>query len=106
MLKTVEVIFDGKVFVPTEPIDLPTGTKLTLAVPEAPVGNNSPPIANQPRAMTDEEKQKWEQLCRHWKTTPPSEQEKAAAERILRGDGTPLPWATVEEALGRPRYQS
>ena len=25
MLKVIEVVFDGKAFVPTEPVDLPTG---------------------------------------------------------------------------------
>jgi hypothetical protein len=84
MLKTIEVVFDGKTFIPTEPIDLPTGTKLTLAMPEAPGGDNSLPIASQQRAMTDEEKQRWERLCRHWETTPP-------------------PFPTVEEALAYSR---
>lgn len=36
---------------------------------------------------------------------PPTDAERREAERLLRGDGTPLPWATVEEALGRPRYE-
>ena len=31
---------------------------------------------------------------------------KTEAERILEGDGSFLPWATVEEALERPRFQA
>jgi hypothetical protein len=87
MCKTIEVVFDGKAFIPTEPLDLPTGTKLTMAVPETPVGENSVPTSSRPRAMTNEEKQRWERLCRHWDSTPP-------------------PFSTVEEAMaysrGRP----
>jgi hypothetical protein len=76
MLKVIEVVFDGKAFVPTEPVDLPAGTKLSVSLPE---GGGAVPA----EPMTAEE-----------------------AEMVLRGDGTPLPWATVEEALaysrGRP----
>jgi hypothetical protein len=34
MLKTIEVVFDGKAFVPTAPVDLPAGAKLTAELPE------------------------------------------------------------------------
>ena len=74
---TIEVVFDGKTFVPTQPVDLPAGTKANVAV------------AGCVEAESD--------------ASPLSISE---AERILQGDGTPLPWATVEEALaysrGRP----
>jgi hypothetical protein len=72
---TIPVVFDGKAFVPTEPVDLPAGTKACVAV----LGGLSPATA----IMTV-----------------------AEADRILKGDGTPLPWATVDQALaysrGRP----
>src|SRR5579871_2659263 len=84
MLKTVEVVFDGEAFVPTEPVDLPTGTKLTLAVPEVPASNNLFPKTNRLRPMTDEEKRTWERLCRLWEEAP-------------------LPFSTVEEALAYSR---
>jgi hypothetical protein len=87
MKQSIEVVFDGKSFVPTEPIDLPTGTKLTLAVPETTAGNNPVPLVSELRVMTDEEKARWERLCHLWETTPP-------------------PFPTVEEAMaysrGRP----
>jgi hypothetical protein len=73
MEKRIVAVFDGKVFVPTEPVELPLGERVLVTVCIA---------------------------------SPPSDQEKAEAERILRGDGTPMPWTTVEEALGHPRYQS
>lgn len=70
---TIEVVFDGKTFVPTSPVNLPAGTKANVAVVEGAV-------------------------LRPASTLTPEE-----AERILRGDGTPLPWATVEEALAYSR---
>jgi predicted DNA-binding antitoxin AbrB/MazE fold protein len=70
MLKSIEVVFDGNAFIPTEPVDLPSGTKLNLAVPVDSTGTNMQ-VTNQLRAMTEEEKQRWEQLCRHWETAPP-----------------------------------
>ena len=73
MEKRIVAVFDGKVFVPTEAVELPLGERVLVTACIA---------------------------------SPPSDQEKAEAERILRGDGTPIPWATVEEALGHPRYQS
>jgi hypothetical protein len=75
----IEVVFDGKVFVPTKAIELPVGTRGVMVVWVA-----------SPRTNVE---------------SPLSVEEKADAERILQGDGTPLPWATVEEALGRPRYE-
>lgn len=73
---TIEVVYDGKAFVPTKPVDLPAGTKASVSTIGSSTANTSTPL-------TTEE-----------------------AERVLRGDGTPLPWATVEEALaysrGRP----
>jgi predicted DNA-binding antitoxin AbrB/MazE fold protein len=72
MEKNVVAVFDGKVFVPVEPVDLPIGERVLVT-------------ATVPRQAT--------------------EQEKTEAAEILRGDGTPLPWETVEEALGRPRYE-
>ena len=84
MLKTIEVVFDGKTFVPTGPVDLPAGTKGSVELPEvaAPRGVSVGP------------------------PPPPGDVSAEEAERVLRGDGTALPWATVEEALaysrGRP----
>jgi hypothetical protein len=72
---TIPVVFDGKSFVPTGPVDLPAGTKGQVSLPAA--------VERPAATMTREE-----------------------AERILQGDGSPLPWATVDEAMayirGRP----
>ncbi len=72
MLKTIEVVFDGKTFVPTEPVDLPAGTKASVAVADG---------ATLPGGVLSPEE----------------------AERVLRGDGSPLPWGSVEEALAESR---
>lgn len=76
MEKRVIAVFDGKAFVPTEPVELKEGEKarVTYWVPTPP----PPP--------TPEEQEKWEELQRHWATVD-------------------WPWGTVEEALGRPKYQ-
>jgi hypothetical protein len=85
MLKAIEAVFDGKTFVPTGPVDLPAGTKVTVEVPQdAPGVSAGPP----PPPMTEEQKRDWERLSQLWTTTT-------------------LPWATAEEAIaaarGRPR---
>jgi predicted DNA-binding antitoxin AbrB/MazE fold protein len=72
MEKRITAVFDGKVFVPTEPIELPIGKRVLVTVCVA---------------------------------SKPTEEEKEEAEQILRGNGGELPWATVEEALGHPRYE-
>ncbi len=93
MLKTIEVVFDGKAFVPSQPVDLPAGTRLNLTVRQGLGGTLPQLIPSKPRPLTEEEEKKWEELCRHWEATPP-------------------PFATVEEAIsysrGRPwpRYES
>ncbi len=86
MLKTIEVVFDGKTFVPTGPVDLPAGTKVSIALPESGAVPGVS-VGPKPAPMTAEEEADWERLCRIWATTP-------------------LPWATVDEAIaysrGRP----
>jgi hypothetical protein len=82
MLKVIEVVFDGKAFVPTAPVDLPAGTTATVALPGAvPPGSC---VGPPPPPMTDEQRADWERLCKEW-------------------DATPLPWATVHEAVDAMR---
>ena len=86
MLKVIEVVFDGKAFVPTEPVDLPAGTKANVAVPEGAPARTvlaGPP----PPPMTEEQKRDWERLCQLWAATPPH-------------------WATVDEAVAAMRRPS
>ncbi len=73
MSTTIEVVFDGKTFVPTKPVDLPAGTKANVEVPAA-------------VSSCSEVKLSLEE-----------------AECILRGDGNPPPWQTVAEALAATR---
>lgn len=85
---TIDVVFDGKAFVPTGPVNLPAGTKASVSVAER---QNAVLAGPPPPPMTEEQKQDWERLCQIWETTP-------------------LPWATVEEAIaysrGRPWPES
>ena len=73
-MSTVEVVFDGKAFVPSTAVDLPVGAKCVVILKDSAIIRP---------AMSD-----------------------AQAERIFQGNGEPLPWATVEEALAHPRYAS
>ena len=71
MLKTIEVVFDGTAFVPSEPVDLPAGTRLSLTVPQGLAGTPSQLIPSKPRPLTEEEKKKWDELSRIWQSSPP-----------------------------------
>jgi len=83
MTKTILVEFDGKTFVPVEPVDLPAGTKAIVRVA---VNQEHPYVGKPPPPMTDEQRRLWDELVKEWAAHP-------------------LPWETVEEALGRPRYE-
>lgn len=74
-MSTLEVVFDGRAFVPISPVDVPKGTRGTVRLEEA-------TVVILPSMSLPE------------------------AESILNGNGEPLPWATVEEALGHPRYEA
>lgn len=88
MLKTIEVVFDGRTFVPTGPVDLPAGTKVSVSLPEKSGAVGTMSVGPPPPPMTAENEAEWERLCRIWAATP-------------------LPWATVDEAVAamrRPSY--
>jgi hypothetical protein len=71
MLKTIEVVFDGKAFVPTEPVDLPAGTKASIALPDH--GYPGPPAGapDPARPLTAEEEAIWVEFVRAMRSTPP-----------------------------------
>ena len=85
---TIEVVFDGKTFVPIGLVNLPVGTKAEVAVSGG--GDGLPSASPPPPPMTEQQKQDWERLCQQWQSTPP-------------------PFATVEEAMaytrGRPWHE-
>jgi hypothetical protein len=60
--------FDGKVFVPCQPVDLPAGTQVTIRIPahssEAPSSLKRPP-------PTPQQRQEWERLMRELNATEP-----------------------------------
>ena len=86
MLKTIEVVFDGKTFVPTGPVDLPAGTKGRIALPEggAVAGVSVGPA---PLPMTAEEEAEWEEM-------------------LVKIRAAESPWATVDEAVAAMRRPS
>jgi hypothetical protein len=86
MLRTIEVVFDGKTFVPSVPVDLPAGTRVTVQVPD---GGAAPrmSVGAPPPPMTDAEREEWDQF-------------------VAKLQATELPWPTVDEAVAAQRTTS
>lgn len=83
MDQAILVVFDGKAFVPVDPVSVPVGTKALVRV----AANQESPFASPPPPPpTAEDNERWERLKKHWAENP-------------------SPWATPEEAFGRPRYE-
>ena len=60
----IQATFDGKVFVPAQPVDLPPGTKVNVVVPvKLP--------SNPPRKMTPEEEQEWQEVLKQIQASEP-----------------------------------
>jgi predicted DNA-binding antitoxin AbrB/MazE fold protein len=53
----VKAEFDGRVFVPCEPVDLPTGTRVEVVVP--------------PAQMTADERRQWEEIAAQIESSAP-----------------------------------
>jgi hypothetical protein len=58
-MATIQAEFDGRVFVPSEPVELAAGTKVEVHVPTKP-----PPL-------TAEQAKIWEEIQRHLDATEP-----------------------------------
>lgn len=50
--------FDGHVFVPCEPVELPVGVLVEVQTPAV------------PRKPTPEEAREWQELLKHWRSLP------------------------------------
>jgi predicted DNA-binding antitoxin AbrB/MazE fold protein len=53
----VKAEFDGRVFVPCQPVDLPAGTRVEVVVP--------------PPAMTEEQARQWEEIANQIESSAP-----------------------------------
>jgi len=71
MLKTIDVVFDGKSFVPTEPVDLPTGTKLTLDVPDHGYPGPRAGAHDPDKKFSPEDAAVWIEFMRAIRSVPP-----------------------------------
>jgi hypothetical protein len=58
-MATIKAQFDGHVFVPCEPLNLPIGTKVEVLVPTP------------PSELTSEEKQGWDLVVQELRSTEP-----------------------------------
>lgn len=79
MSRTITAVFDGKAFVPVEPVDLPTGTPVQLLVGE-PVVAGKPP-----RPMTPDERRRWEAFVTGLRSAAPDPPTLDEAMRDIRG---------------------
>lgn len=71
MLKTIEVVFDGKTFVPTVPVDLPAGTKVNVELPDHGYPGPRAGATKPARPLTPEEETAWVEFMRSIRSTPP-----------------------------------
>lgn len=71
--------FDGRVFVPQQPVELPVGTKVAVSLPQSSV---SP--MQRPREPTQEERREWQEFIALLNSSDPC-------------------FPTVEDALGQSR---
>jgi hypothetical protein len=65
-MTTVVVEFDGTTFVPQQPVDLPVGTRATVAIADLPAE-----VFRPPRQPTDEDRARWEELMAQLNATEP-----------------------------------
>jgi hypothetical protein len=71
MLKTIEVVFDGKNFVPTEPVDLPTGTKVSVSLPDHGYPGPRAGAPDPDNPPTPEQEAMWIEFMRAIRSVPP-----------------------------------
>jgi hypothetical protein len=71
MLKTIEVVFDGKTFVPTEPVDLPAGTKMTMELPDHGYPGPRAGAIDPDNPPTPEQEAVWIEFMRAIRSVPP-----------------------------------
>jgi hypothetical protein len=100
MTRTIEVVFDGKAFVPTEPVDLPVGTKVRLPVPGEANGQPPAPRVQPPPPVTEEHKKLWDRLSREWEEAPP--RFATLEEEMAHTRGRPWPELVEDDTPPRP----
>ena len=71
MLKVIEVVFDGKAFVPTEPVDLPAGTKGNVELPEHGYPGPAAGAPDPDNPPTPDQERSWIEFMRAIRSSPP-----------------------------------
>jgi hypothetical protein len=69
-MPVVRAKFDGKVFVPSDPVEVAAGTEVEVLVP--------------PRKPTAEENRLWQELVKHWEESEPPQPTLEEAMRAIR----------------------
>ncbi len=75
MLKTIEVVFDGKAFVPTGPVDVPEGTRCVVQIPSL----------QPPPPVSAEHEKLWAEITRQIEASAPVHATADDAMETLRG---------------------
>jgi len=111
-MKTIEVVFDGTTFVPTEAVDLPAGTKVSVAVPDHGYAGPRAGAPDPSRPPTPEQQAVWVEFMRAVRATPPdplpvTDEHRELWDRLRRGwEEAGPPFSSVEEEMayirGRP----
>lgn len=71
MDKVIEVVFDGKTFVPIVPVDLPTGTKASVELPDHGYPGPRAGAPDPDNPPTPEQEAMWIEFMRAVRSTPP-----------------------------------
>jgi hypothetical protein len=71
MLKTIEVVFDGKTFVPAGPVDLPAGTRMTVELPDHGYPGPRAGAPDPDHPLTAEQEADWIEFMRATRAGPP-----------------------------------
>ncbi|HEY3788955.1 MAG TPA: hypothetical protein VGL71_08875 [Urbifossiella sp.] len=82
-MSTVEVVYDGKAFVPTTAVDLPKSVRSTLTIPASARNQR---IGSPPPPVTKEHLRLWDEIIREIETSEPHYPNMAEAMKALRGE--------------------
>jgi hypothetical protein len=70
-MNTIDVIYDGRTFVPSGPVDVPPGTRATLSLPDHGYPGPRAGAPDPDHPPTPEEVAIWIEMMRSVRTTPP-----------------------------------
>jgi len=70
-MNTVEAVFDGRAFVPSTPVDVPAGTRVTLSLPDQGYPGPRAGARDPDKPPTPEEEAIWIEMMQAVRSTQP-----------------------------------